>query len=283
VQSAPRVLVTGAGGYVGRFVVTALLDAGAEVTAVGRSIDADSMDRRATVITADIFATGEPFTHFGSPDVCIHLAWEAGFTHNAPAHMLNLSSHYRFLTDLVEGGLPQLVVLGSMHEIGYYEGAIDENTPTAPQSLYGIAKDALRRSLTLALAPTDVVFQWVRAFYIFGDDARNQSVFTKIQEAAARGDAVFPFTMGTSKYDFIRVEELASQIAATALQSSVAGIINCGSGVPVALGEQIERYIADNGFDIELGYGAYPDRPYDSPATWGDTTRIREILAARDK
>lgn len=30
--------------------------------------------------------------------------------------------------------------MGSMHEVGYWEGAIDENTPTHPSSYYGIAK-----------------------------------------------------------------------------------------------------------------------------------------------
>jgi dTDP-6-deoxy-L-talose 4-dehydrogenase (NAD+) len=278
------VLVTGAGGYIGRHVVTALLDSGAEVTAVGRSIRAGSIDARADIQSADIFEPHpDPFERFGRPDVVVHLAWEAGFTHNAPAHLLNLSDHYRFLTALTDGGLKQLVVLGSMHEVGYHEGAIDELTPTNPLSLYGIAKDSLRRSLTLALAQTDVVLQWVRAYYIYGDDANNKSVFTKISEAAERGDAVFPFTMGTSEYDFVSVDELADQIAATSLQTTVAGVINCGSGEPVALGVQIERYIAEHGFEIALGYGAYPDRPYDSPATWGDPAKIREILAARGR
>ena len=37
--------------------------------------------------------------------------------------------------------------MGTMHEIGYWEGAIDENTPCNPLSMYGIAKDALRRCM----------------------------------------------------------------------------------------------------------------------------------------
>lgn len=30
--------------------------------------------------------------------------------------------------------------MGTMHEVGFYEGSIKENIPTYPQSLYGIAK-----------------------------------------------------------------------------------------------------------------------------------------------
>ena len=46
------------------------------------------------------------------------------------------------------------------------------------------------------------------------------------------------------------------------------------------LAERVEGYIAENGLDIALDYGAFPDRPYDSPGVWGDATKIRAILAA---
>lgn len=37
-----------------------------------------------------------------------------------------------------------IAVMGSMHEVGFFEGSIDENTPCRPESFYGIAKNALR-------------------------------------------------------------------------------------------------------------------------------------------
>lgn len=61
--------------------------------------------------------------------------------------MGDLSAHYSFMTAMIDGGLKQLAVMGTMHEIGYWEGAIDENTPCNPISMYGIAKDALRRAM----------------------------------------------------------------------------------------------------------------------------------------
>ena len=53
------------------------------------------------------------------------------------------------------------------------------------------------------------------------------------------------------------------------------------SGEPIGLGDYIEHFINENGFTIKHGYGKYPDRPYDSPAIWGDAAKIRKILAAR--
>jgi len=45
------------------------------------------------------------------------------------------------------------------------------------------------------------------------------------------------------------------------------------------LATMVEEFIATQGLDISLEYGAYPDRPYDSPAVWGDASRITEIVS----
>lgn len=58
--------------------------------------------------------------------------------------MEDLPSHYLFIKNLLEGGLKHIAVMGTMHEVGFFEGSIKEDTPTNPQSLYGIAKNALR-------------------------------------------------------------------------------------------------------------------------------------------
>jgi len=58
------------------------------------------------------------------------------------------------------------------------------------------------------------------------------------------------------------------------------GINNACTGEPMSLAERVEAYIRDNNLDITLEYGAFPDRPYDSPGVWGDPTKIRRILAS---
>ena len=73
------------------------------------------------------------------------------------------------------------------------------------------------------------------------------------------------------------MELLADQIAAAVMQTEVTGIINCCSGEPISLGEMAERFIRDNGLNIRLEYGAFPDRAYDSPGVWGDSTIINAI------
>lgn len=273
------VAVTGAAGYLGPHVVRSVLERGHEAIAVVRPGTAVHLDPRATVLELDILSdVGAAQTILDLADSVIHLAWKDGFVHNSPAHMLQISDHYRFLTELGANGLERLVALGTMHEIGYWEGPISSDTPSAPLSQYGIAKDALRKSLTLSL-PEQCHFSWARAYYIYGDDKRSNSVFRKIIEAAEAGRTVFPFTSGTNKYDFIRVEILADQLAALADASDVTGVINCATGKPIALVDQIRSFIADHGLNMTLDIGAFPDRPYDSPGVWADADEIAEIMA----
>lgn len=274
-----KILVTGANGYIGCHVVAALLDKGCDVVAC--DIETGEIDRRAHVVKMNLFTEdySDIYTRLGEPEACVHLAWRNGFVHNAETQMGDLSAHYKFLTALMEQGLKRVTVMSSMHEVGYWEGKIDENTPCNPITQYGIAKNALRQSLTLYCSQKGVTLQWLRGYYILGDDAKNHSIFTKICQAAQEGKKTFPFTSGKTKYDFLHIEDLADQISAVAMQDKVNGIINCCSGKPVTLAEQVEAFIKEHGFDIKLEYGAFPDRPYDSPIIYGDDKKIRAIMA----
>ena len=274
------ILVTGSNGYIGRHVLPVLAKAGAQVVAVDRTID-ESTDADVH-IAADIFdGDANILEAIGFvPDACLHLAWRNGFNHNDPSHMNVLSAHFSFLMDLAQAGVKQVTAMGSMHEVGYWEGAITSETPCNPQSLYGIAKNALRESLSVELPKLGAILQWIRGYYIYGDDENAQSIFGKLLRSAKEGNTSFPFTSGKNKYDFLPIDELARQIAAVVMQDEVTGIINCCSGNPVSLADQVEEFIKLHELDITLEYGAFPDRPYDSPGVWGDATSINAIMGA---
>lgn len=272
-----KVLITGASGYIGRHVVKAFLKEGHDVMV--SDFQYKGVDERARIVDEPIFS-GYPdiYKKLGTPDVLVHLAWRDGFMHNSRAHMADLSSHVQFIENMIDGGLQYVTVMGSMHEVGYWEGAVDENTPCNPMSMYGVAKNSLRQAIQLYVKDKKVFFHWLRGYYIFGDDMRGSSIFAKICQAEEDGKEEFPFTMGTNQYDFIGIDDLAYMIMRASIQSKINGIINVCSGKPVALRDKIESFIREHNFKIRLKYGAFPDRPYDSPAIWGDPTRINMIL-----
>jgi len=107
---------------------------------------------------------------------------------------------------------------------------------------------------------------------------KGSSIFSKIAKAANEGKTEFPFTSGKNQYDFLDYDDFCYRVAKASIQEKITGIINICSGKPESLSSRVERFIKDNQYNIKLKYGAFPDRPYDSKAIWGDSSKIAEIL-----
>ena len=274
-----KILVTGANGYLGQGIVKELLERGHFVIAT--DFKTQNIDNRAKKVECNLFEEESPFQLFDEPDVLVHLAWRDGFVHNSNAHIDDLSKHYLFIKKFAESDVKKIAVMGSMHEIGFFEGSINENTPCHPMSLYGIAKNTLRDITDLLAKQHSKVFQWLRGYYIVGNSQFGSSIFSKITAAEKEGKTEFPFTMGQNQWDFLNYEDFCRQVAATVSQDEINGIINICSGHPEKLADRVERFIKENRYSIKLKYGAFPDRPYDSKAVWGNDDKIQKILAMK--
>lgn len=271
-----KILVTGANGYLGQGIVRSILNNGHCVVAT--DFNTQFVDERAERIACNLFEVDNPYSFFGEPDVLLHLAWRDGFVHYSSAHIDDLPKHYAFIKKMVDGGIQQVAVMGSMHEIGFFEGSINESTPCHPTTPYGIAKNALRDLTQMLCKQKNIVFQWLRGYYIVGNSKFGSSIFSKITAAVDEGKTEFPFTLGQNQYDFIDYPDFCAQVAAVVGQKNEQGIINICSGKPEKLADRVERFIKENGYRIKLQYGAFPDRPYDSKAIWGNDTKIRKIM-----
>lgn len=272
-----KILVTGANGYLGTGVVKQLCDDGVHVVAACHS-RIDIVDKRAEIKTCDIFDLKDPFEFFGQPDVLLHMAWRNGFVHNDQSHMEDLPKHYSFIKKMIDSGCKHIAVIGTMHEVGFFEGSIKEDTPTHPESLYGISKDALRNAVKLICKNAGATFQWLRGYYIVGNSECGCSIFSKITSAEKNGQEMFPFTMGINQWDFIDYDDFAKRVASTVEQDKINGVINICHGRPEKLADRVERFIKENNYKIKLDYGKFPDRPYDSKAVWGDDNKINQII-----
>lgn len=271
-----KILVTGANGYLGQGIVKELSTRNIDVVATGRRVNNIKAD--VEKIPVDLFDVKDPYNYFGKPDILLHLAWEDGFQHNSESHVNDLPKHYKFLNKMISSGISKAVVMGSMHEIGFYEGSIKESTPCFPETPYGISKNALRQFLIFLANQNNINWQWLRGYYIVGNSEHGSSIFSKITQAVKDGKKNFPFTLGQNQYDFLDYKDFCKQVGATVCQDNINGIINICSGKPEKLADRVERFIKENNYDIHLDYGAFPDRPYDSKAVWGNNEKISQIL-----
>ena len=86
----------------------------------------------------------------------------------------------------------------------------------------------------------------------------------------------------TEDYDIVWVksyEEFCSHLENNGLPDIVCFDHDLGtekSGLDCA--RYLVNYCQQHNLDIQLNYGAFPDRPYDSPCTYGDNTKINQIM-----
>lgn len=275
-----KVIITGASGYIGKHVMNCLLEkTNLEIVGVVHELRGGS---KYNLVAMDLFDAMDvkKFKNLINPGDClIHLAYRNGFDHSNISHFNDLAWHYELIKHAVRSGCTNINVMGSVHEIGYYDGEVFNNTICSPTNLYGIAKNALRQALFALGSKEQFMLKWMRGFYIYGDDACSKSIFGKIYRNSKQQLGEVDLTRGTNKFDFIHISELARMISAVSLQTEVTGIINTCSGQPLSLKNAIMNYVKENRLDIKLNFGKYPEREDESPCIFGNNDIVEAILS----
>lgn len=267
-----KIAVTGASGFIGRHVLASLLKHKLEVIAVTRDATrlAD-LSQFVRIIEIDIACpTADCFGQMGCPDVLIHLAWD-GLPHYKSLHHFEteLPRQYHFLKNLIEAGLPSLLVTGTCFEYGMQSGPLSTKLQTQPNNPYGYAKDALRQQLCFLQAIKPFNLTWARLFYMYGEDQPDSSLYPKLKESILRRDKVFNMSGGEQLRDYLSVEDVANRIMQLAVTGDNVGTINICSGKPISVRKLVEQWLQENGWEIELNLGHYPYPDYEPMAFWG--------------
>jgi nucleoside-diphosphate-sugar epimerase len=281
-----RILVTGATGFIGNYLVHALLQAGHTVIASSANEQharEQSWFGQVAYVPLDLSQfdpTTDYFRFFGQPDMMIHLAWEGLPNYRSSFHLdTNLPRHIAFLTNLLAHGLRDLTVTGTCLEYGMQEGCLSEDQAVAPANPYAHAKDQLRRQLQQWQAQHPFVMRWVRLFYLYGKGQNPNSLFSQLDKALANQDAVFNMSGGEQVRDYLPVETAAHYLSLIALQDEVTGIVNCCSGQPVTVKKMVDDQLARSGRSISLNLGYYPYPDYEPFRFWGNPSKLKIILS----
>ena len=278
-----KILVTGASGFIGNYVVEELLKYGHKIIASAvehsQKINSNWIEK-VDYIQADLNENKDDwFTFFNKPDQIIHLAWEGLPNYKEMFHLeRNLPNNYLFLKNMIEHGLKSLVVTGTCFEYGMQSGALSEDMETKPDNSYGLAKDTLRKFLEQLQKKIDFELNWVRLFYVYGKGQNPNAILSQLDKSLENGDTIFNMSGGEQLRDYLPVEKVAEYIVKIAMQDRINGIINCCSGRPISIRRLVENYMAENEKSIHLNLGYYPYLDYEPMAFWGDDNKLKLAL-----
>lgn len=260
-QAPERVVVLGAGGFVGAAIARRLTDAGATVAGLTRK-DVDLQSEGAGDALASLLSQGDTL-------ICVSAI--------APVKNLAMLQDNLAIIDTMGQALEkqpvsQVVNIGSDAIYADSEGPLSETSCAEPGSLHGIMH--LTRELVLKEAAGDTPFATLRPTLIYGaDDPHNGYGPNRFRRLAAGGEDIVLFGNGEERRDHVWVEDVA-ELAARMVLNRCEGALNAATGTVVSFHDCAElvagHFDGDTAIKSTPRSGPMPHngyRPFDPAAT----------------
>lgn len=234
-----KVLLTGATGFIGRYVLEQLLQDNIAVVVMGRSCPPGFVGE---FIRTDLLATedfgklvvGTGVTHL------MHLAWyaEHGLFWSSPLNLQWSNATIRLVEAFCMCGGWHVIAAGTCAEYNRDTGYCREDGSLPdPSSLYGVAKDATRRLAGAVCQMHDVRFAWGRIFIPYGTGEDQRRLIPSLVQVFRNERA--PFGVNADAFrDFLHVVDVAQGFMRL-LYSQASGIFNIASGVPLRISDMV--------------------------------------------
>lgn len=244
-----NILVTGAGGFVGKQIVNQLETKKVNLKLVLRK-NSDMLitfsGKHDVVETDDMFAENKYWwiKVLDGIDLVIHAAWyaEHGKYINSAINMECLSGTLTLASACKTAGVKKFVGIGTCFEYKNSDQKLTENSTLGPISLYAASKVATFSVLSQFFSDNKIDFSWCRLFYLYGIGEDSRRFVPYLHETLKAGEEA-KITSGNQVRDFLDVEVAAEEIVRIAL-SNKTGAINIASGIPTTIKEFAEK-IAD--------------------------------------
>jgi nucleoside-diphosphate-sugar epimerase len=234
------VMITGADGFIGKYIVSAL-EKDFNIHPVRENIFHIDWEKRITD---------------SNPDYLIHLAWETkeGYL-DSPNNLLFVMKSIEMYNAFFRHGGRRAVFIGTEQEYRRSDLPLKEDSPLKPESLYAECKAGLGSMLVKDSLLRGYGFVWCRLFFVYGFGEKPKRLVPALINGLLDGNAV---TCSCADYvrDYLSVEDVASAVC-RCLFSGYTGVVNIAGGKSTTIGE-IARFIRG-----QIGTGDVIFRPHE--------------------
>lgn len=272
-----RVLLTGAGGFIGSHCIAPLLARGYEVVATYHE-HAPVPVEGVQWLHADLLDPGSigPLVERSRASHLLHLAWyvEPGKLIDAPVNVAWCGASLELLRRFHLSGGVRVVIGGSCYEYDWRYGYCNEQlTPCRPDTLYGSAKLGLSQILLGYSASTGLSGAWGRLFFLYGPRENPRRLVPAVILSLLKGEPA-QTSHGRQVRDYCHVQDVADGLVAL-LDSSASGAYNIANGQPGPILSIVQALGDIVGRRDQLRIGAIPARANDAPLVAADTAAAK--------
>lgn len=287
-----KIVVTGAGGFLGRHVLSALAGPGVTISALcGDEAEREGIEKLAAhVAVGDILDTGLLDSRIRGADAVVHLAGPPFVRESFERPLDYARIHVLGTVAVLEACRAQrvrrLVYVSSAEVYGRSAAErVDENQPLCPLSPYGAAKASAERFIESMLAggPSSAVM--LRPFSIYGPGAPDGALVPTILRQAVDAPRIELANLAPIR-DYCYVSDVAVAVK-LALTVDIPGTsaVNIGSGEGTSVRHLAERALEVVGRRIPIAQAAASDRPADADVDRlvADVRRAESLLGWRPR
>lgn len=274
-----RAFVTGASGFIGSYLVKALVDDGHEVLCLKRptsdlqNLD-EYVDKARWVDNTDDWK--QAFKDF-KPQIVYNLAWNGVSSADRviwEKQVSNVALQQELLDLALEVGCKKFVGAGSQSEYGDFENKIDESYPINPKTAYAAVKAASLTIMKSFCEINNMEWYWFRLFPVFGPHESDRWLIPALIKNIFTQDSM-DLTPGEQKLAYLYVGECAKAIEMAIEADGKSGVYNVCSDNPTPLKTLVTKIRDKVKPEFMLNFGAQPYRYGQCMYMEGDTTALR--------
>ncbi|MEX3948912.1 GDP-mannose 4,6-dehydratase [Paraburkholderia sp. EG287B] len=284
--SRPRALITGIGGFTGRYMAARLAADGYRVwgtVRTGESLDAEAFPFGATAIEADLLDRAAIAHALESvqPDVVVHLAAVAHVADSdvARTYVVNVVGTRNLLEALAQQEhVPRAVLLASSANVygNATNGVIDEQVDPQPANDYAVSKLAMEYVARRFQAQLPIII--ARPFNYTGVGQSPDFLIPKIVEHYARGEKQISLGNLHVARDFSDVRDVVNAYARLVEVAPRGAIVNVCSGTGQTLGALLDMLARIAGYEIEVHVDPRFVRANEVRQLIGSNAKLRAIV-----